>query len=63
MYVVSSIGIYQPSVKGSVLVCIQGLWESLQMFCELVTQLGMIRQSVAIKKKRNVMFNHDTVRI
>lgn len=53
MYVVRSIGVYQPSIQGSVLACIYTLWESLQMLCELCTQLWMVSQPVA-KKKQDV---------
>lgn len=52
MYVVSSIGVYQPPVQGSVLGRFQTLREFLQMFGELCAQLGVISQPVAVQIKQ-----------
>lgn len=53
--VVSSVGVYQPSVQGSVLVCFETLRESFQIFGELCTQLGVISQSVAVQIKSKLL--------
>lgn len=45
------VGVYEPPVQGSVLDCVQTLWESFQMLCELCTQLWMVSQPVATKTK------------
>lgn len=47
--VVSPVGVYQPSVQGSVLAGFETLGESFQIFGELCTQLGVICQSVAVQ--------------
>lgn len=51
----SSVGVYHPSVRGSVLVCFETLREPFQIFGELCTQLGVISQSVAVQIKSKVM--------
>ena len=62
MYVVCSIGVYQPSVLSSVLVCGDALWESFQMLGELCAELWAVSQPVA-EKTRPVELNSSAAEI